>query len=301
VGGNRRTIAIVDAYDDSTAEQDLANYRWRYHLPPCTTANGCFKKVNQNGFQGHYPSPDLGWGIEISLDLDMASATCPTCRIMLVEARSATLEALGESVDAAVAKGASAVSNSYGGNETQGYSSHYDHKGVMIVASTGDGGYRAGPEQPATYATVVAVGGTTLTLAGGHFSETAWSDAGSGCSKLVAKPAWQHELGCSKRVEGDISAVADPGTGVAIYYSFTGWIVVGGTSAASPIVASMYVLAGNSASQNAAENLWRTKGAHLHDIVSGSNGTCVHTLICTAEPGYDGPTGWGTPKGLGAL
>src|SRR5947208_3521319 len=114
--GAGRTVAIVDAYDDPRAEADLAAYRSTYGLPACTTANGCFRKVDQNGGT-RLPAVDAGWAGEISLDLDMVSATCPNCRILLVEAASASFTDLGTGVNTAVALGAKYVSNSYGGAE----------------------------------------------------------------------------------------------------------------------------------------------------------------------------------------
>ncbi|HTA39747.1 MAG TPA: S8 family serine peptidase [Candidatus Acidoferrales bacterium] len=305
-GGAGRTIGIVDALDDPLAESDLAAYRAHFHLSPCTTANGCFRKLNQNGVAGKYPASSVHWTYEISLDLDMASAVCPGCRILLVEANTPTFHNLEMAVDTAVAKGASVVSNSYGAPEFASYDKHYDHKGVVIVASSGDASFAPGAEEPAGFATVVAVGGTTLTRAPGGrgWSELVWPGAGSGCSTLVKKPSWQHDTGCAGRSESDVSAVADPSTGVRIYDSLgtcCKWLVVGGTSVASPIVASIFALSGNASTQNAAQSLWNGQGHDLFDVIDGNNGTCLPAYLCTAVPGYDGPTGWGTPNGLGAF
>lgn len=304
-GGANRTIGIVDALDDPLAESDLAKYRAHFHLPPCTTANGCFRKLNQDGIAGKYPSSSVTWTYEISLDLDMASAVCPGCHILLVEANTPTIQNLATAVDMAVVKGAAAVSNSYGGPEFTSYNKHYDHKGVVIVASSGDSAFAVGVDEPAGLGTVVAVGGTSLVRsAGGRgWTETAWPGAGAGCSVLVEKPSWQHDTGCTTRMESDVSAVADPSTGVRVYDTLGGnkWIVVGGTSVASPIVASLFVLAGNTTAQNAAKNIWDGQGRDLFDIVDGNDGTCLPAYECNAVPGYDGPTGWGTPSGLGAF
>lgn len=215
-GSATQTIAIVDAQDDPTVEADLATYRSNYGLPACTTANGCFRKVNQRGGSS-YPSVDTGWAVEISLDVDMASAICPGCHILLVEADSASLGNLGSAVDEAAALGASTISNSYGGSERlaglTGAASHYNHPGLAITASTGDSGY--GVAFPATAPTVTAVGGTTLQWVGTTRTETAWSGAGSGCSTSFARPAGQANAGtgCSRHAV----AVADPATGVAVY------------------------------------------------------------------------------------
>ncbi|MYV92021.1 hypothetical protein GT350_17565, partial [Streptomyces sp. SID1034] len=149
-GGSGQTVAIVDAQDDPNAEQDLATYRSQYGLPACTTANGCFKKVDQNGGT-NYPTADSGWAGEISLDVDMVSAVCPQCHILLVEANSANMDDLGAAVNRAVTMGAKFVSNSYGGSEdasdTTADSQYFNHPGVAITVSSGDSGY--GVEYPA--------------------------------------------------------------------------------------------------------------------------------------------------------
>lgn len=305
-GGAGRTIGIVDALDDPLAESDLAMYRAHFHLPPCTTANGCFRKLNQEGIAGNYLSSSVQWTYEISLDLDMASAICPDCHILLVEGKTPTTHNLAVAVDTAVAKGASVVSNSYGAPEYTSYDRHYDHKGVVIVAASGDASFADGAVDPAAFSTVVAVGGTSLsrTSGGRGWTELVWPGAGAGCSTLVKKPSWQHDTGCAGRVESDVSAVADPSTGVRIYDSLgtcCKWLVIGGTSVASPIVASIFALKGHTSTQNAAQNLWNGQGHDLFDVTDGNDGTCLPTYLCTAVPGYDGPTGWGTPNGLGAF
>lgn len=305
-GGSGQTIAIVDAYDDPNAESDLAVYRSYFGLPACTTANSCFKKVNQNGGTS-YPSPDVGWAEEISLDLDMASAICPKCKILLVEASSASFLNLGTAVNRAVTMGANTISNSYGGSESSIetiYASYYNHPGVVITASSGDSGY--GVEVPAAYNTVVAVGGTSLSRSSNArgWSETAWSGAGSGCSRYISKPSWQKDTGCSRRTVADVSAVADPNTGVSVYDTYGdvgGWLKFGGTSVSSPIIASVYALAGNASSINAPSSLYSASSSNFYDVISGSNGSCGGSYLCTAKSGYDGPTGRGTPHGTGAF
>ena len=309
--GTGLTVAVVDAFDLPTAEADLAAYRSQYGLPPCTTANGCFRKVNQNGVQGSYPVADGGWGGEIALDIDMVSATCPLCKILLVEATDNSLDNLGTGVNLAVSLGAVAVSNSYAGPEG-GWSSSYDsryfnHPGVAITASTGDCGYNcssgAGLGYPASSAKVIAVGGTSLVRdsSARGWSESAWSDAGSGCSLYIAKPAWQVDSGCSRRTISDVSAVADPNTGVAVYVK-SAWAVYGGTSASSPIIAAVYALAGGPASGSYPGAYPYADTMDLNDVTSGTNGTtCTAAYICGSGAGYDGPTGLGTPKGIQAF
>lgn len=305
-----RTVAIVDAYDDKTAEADLAHYRSYYHLPACTTANGCFTKVNQNGAASPLPKNDVGWATEITLDLDAVSAACPSCKILLVEANSAGNADLYKAVDTAAAKGVSAISNSYGGSESSTQVAddvHFNHPGVAITVSSGDAGY--GVEYPAASQFVTAVGGTTLTRSGSSWTESAWSGAGSGCSAYDPKPSWQHDGGCARRTVADVSAVADPASGLAIYDTncnflqsllgscFTGWGTVGGTSLSSPIVGAVYALAGTGLSSSYPY----AHTASLFDVRTGSNGSCGGSYLCTAGNGYDGPTGLGSPRGVGAF
>ncbi len=228
-GGTGATVAIVDAYNDPNAEADLATYRSYYGLPACTTANGCFKKVSQTGSTTSLPSSDAGWSEEISLDLDMVSAIAPNAHILLVEATSPTMANLGKSVNEAVALGAKYVSNSYGGSEsssdTSYDSSYFNHPGVAITVSAGDSGY--GAEYPAASKYVTAVGGTALKTSSTTrgWTETVWKTSstegtGSGCSAYDAKPSWQTDTGCTKRMIADVSAVADPATGVSVYDSY---------------------------------------------------------------------------------
>jgi subtilase family serine protease len=317
--GGGQTVAIVDAYDDKTAEADLGTYRAQYGLAPCTTANGCFKKVNQNGVQGSYPSNNQSWSLEISLDLDMVSAICPNCHILLVEATSNSNTNLYTAVNTAARLGATEISNSYGGAESSsdpGSNVYFNHPGIAITASSGDSGY--GVQFPAASPYVTAVGGTSLSKASNTrgWSETAWSGAGSGCSKYEAQQSWQTPFvpGCSGRVVADVSAVADPNTGVNVYDSncsslnsllgncFKGWGVVGGTSVSSPVIASVYALAGNASSVTYGSYPY-SHIASLNDVTSGSNTTsgCSPTYLCTAGSGYDGPTGLGTPNGTSAF
>jgi hypothetical protein len=311
-GGSGQTVAIVDAYDDPNAEQDLGTYRSQYGLPSCTTANGCFKKVNETGGSS-LPQADSGWAGEISLDLDMVSAVCPSCHILLVEATQPSMEDLGTAVNTAVSLGAKYVSNSYGGSEsssdTSYDSSYFNHPGVAITVSAGDSGY--GAEYPAASKYVTSVGGTSLRTAGNTrgWTESVWGTSsggdgtGSGCSSYDAKPSWQTDTGCSKRTIADVSAVADPATGLAVYdsYQASGWQVYGGTSASSPIIAGVYALAGAPGSGDQPASYPYSHTGNLNDVTSGANGSCSSSYLCTAKAGYDGPTGLGTPNGTAAF
>ncbi|GAA1261045.1 hypothetical protein GCM10009665_58610 [Kitasatospora nipponensis] len=311
-GGAGQTVAIVDAQDDPNAESDLAAYRSQYGLPACTTANGCFKKVSQTGTSS-YPSPDSGWAGEISLDLDMVSAVAPNAHILLVEATSANMSDLGTAVNEAVTLGAKYVSNSYGGSEdstdTTSDTQYFNHPGVAITVSAGDSAY--GAEYPAASKYVTSVGGTALTRnsSARGWGETVWSTSstegtGSGCSAYDAKPTWQTDTGCSKRAISDVSAVADPATGVAVYDTYQNspaWNVYGGTSASSPIIASVYADAGTPAAGTSPAQYPYQHTTSLFDVTSGNNGSCSPSYLCTAGPGYDGPTGLGTPNGTAAF
>ncbi|HET6504747.1 MAG TPA: kelch repeat-containing protein, partial [Amycolatopsis sp.] len=316
-GGAGATIAIVDAYDDPNAEGDLALYRQQYNLSPCTTANGCFRKVDETGGTA-YPVPDPHWSEEISLDLDMVSAAAPDAHILLVEAGSAMQTDLGAAVDEAVALGAKYVSNSYGSNyystpgsgedpaehtELDGY---YNHPGVVITASSGDLTY--GVAYPASSPYVTAVGGTTLTKdsSARGWSESVWIGSGSGCSVYEPKPAFQTNAGCADRTVADVSAVADPNTGVAVYDSYQsggGWWVYGGTSASAPIIASVYADAGTPKAGTYPNSYpYYADPADFNDVTTGTNtdsvNPCDPAYLCNGEPGYDGPTGVGTPNGV---
>ncbi|UXY20054.1 putative Ig domain-containing protein [Streptomyces cynarae] len=311
-GGSGLTVAVVDAYNDPNAESDLATYRSTYGLSACTKANGCFKQVSQTGSTTSLPTNDSGWAGEEALDVDMVSAVCPNCSIILVEANSANDTDLGIAENEAVSLGAKFVSNSWGGSESSSQTSedtsYFKHPGVAITVSAGDSAY--GAEYPATSQYVTAVGGTALTTASNSrgWSESVWHTSstegtGSGCSAYDPKPSWQTDTGCSKRMEADVSAVADPATGVAVYdtYGGSGWAVYGGTSASAPIIAGVYALAGTPGSSDYPAKYPYSHTSNLYDVTSGSNGSCSTSYFCTAGTGYDGPTGWGTPNGTTAF
>lgn len=322
--GIGRTVAVVDPYDAPTVEADLAVYRARYGQAPCSSALGCFRKVNQDG-GASLPPINAAWAQETSLDVQMVSAACPNCNILLVEATSNSLTDLGSAVNTAVSLGASAVSMSFGGPEFKEialYDAHFfNHQGIPLVASSGDNGYTndtAPPtvNYPASSPNVVAAGGTTLTPDSTRvrgWTEHAWGTAasgaagpGSGCSAYEPKPVWQHDAGCPNRTVADVASVADPSTGVAVYDStpssgMSGWMVFGGTSAAAPVIAAAYALAGPVPAGISPAQLPYSSPWALNDVANGTNGTCAPTYLCTAGYGYDGPTGLGTTRGLTAF
>jgi subtilase family serine protease len=320
--GSGQTVAIIESGDYPTAQADLNTYRSEFSLPAC--GSGCFTKVSQTGSTTKLPKENASWAEESALDMDMVSAICPNCHILMVEANSSTLANLADAVNEAVTLGATEISNSYGGSESQASNSAYSHSGIVITASSGDSGYAGGVEQPCSFSTVVCTGGSSLVTASNSrgYMETVWNDlsidngaASSGCSAYVAKPSWQTDKGCTMRSESDVSFDADPQNGVAVYDStpyegYVGWLEFGGTSVAAPSIASVYALAGNASSlgPNAAQTIWNDAGTGLWSVTSGNNlasgETCpsAYPYICTAGTNddgvYSGPAGWGTPNGL---
>jgi subtilase family serine protease len=302
-GSSATTIAIVDAFGYPNAESDLATYRSTFGLSACTTANGCFRKVNQTGGTT-FPAANTGWEQETALDLDMASAMCPSCKILLVEATSASFANLAAAVNTAARLGAHVISNSYGGGEsgTASVEASYNHPGVAVTVSSGDAGF--GVQFPASSPHVIAVGGTSLRTSTSTrgWTETVWSGAGSGCSATFAKPTWQHDTGCARRTVADVSAVADPNTGVAVFgpssATASAFLVFGGTSVAAPLIGGIYGVNGGTVTSGSDPYAHTTA---LFDVTSGSNGRCSPAYLCTGEVGYDGPTGLGTPNGTAAL
>jgi hypothetical protein len=303
------TIAIVDAFNYPNAESDLATYRSQFGLPPCTKANGCLKIVNQNGatspLPGNAPAND-DWTVEAALDLDLASAACPTCKLVLIEAQDDQGNGLFVSQKAAAAmSGVVVISDSWGGpsdgTDATLDSQFFTHSNVNIFVASGDNGVNTQPDYPSTSARVVAVGGTSLkksTTATRGWTEGAWTGAGSSCSSVTAKPAFQSVVpsaACTKRTASDVSAVADPNTGLAVFNAANGgWIVVGGTSASSPFVAGVYARYGITATNDA--SFAYAHAGQFFDITTGKNGSCGGAL-CNAGAGWDGPTGLGTPNG----
>ncbi len=327
-GGSGQTVAIVDAYNDPNAESDLAAYRSHYGLSECTKENKCFKKVNQKGEEGSYPTSNAGWSVEISLDLDMVSAACPECHILLMEANNAeNIGELAAATNEAAKLGATEISNSYGEPEeyeSEGkgfakYDSDYTHPGISVTVSAGDEGYdnwEAGaksPSFPATVPDVISVGGTTLlpTEEGSRgWAETVWGtegfySSGGGCSKTQSKPSWQDfYTACEHRMDNDVAAVADPSTPVSIYdtYGYSEkWHDVGGTSVASPFIAGVEGLSTSYSRSLEGADAFYLDASHMFDITKGTNFAkeegCTPTSLCNAEKGYDGPSGNGTPDG----
>ena len=297
--GAGTTIAIVDAYNDPNAESDLGVFSSQFGLPACTTANGCFSKVDQTGGTT-YPRTDSGWALEISLDIQWAHAIAPGAKILLVEAKSNSFTNLLAAEDYASAH-AKYVSNSWGGSEFSGesvYDSHFTANGVSFFVSSGDAGTPA--SYPSASPNVISVGGTTLSFDGsGAFSnETGWSGSGGGCSAYEAAPPaqsgfsqYQHVNCGTKRATPDVSLDADPASGVSVYDSVnyqgqSGWWTVGGTSASSPMWAARSADAGTVVDAGYVYG----NSITYRDITAGNNGeSCL--------VGYDLVTGRGSWTG----
>jgi subtilase family serine protease len=308
-------VAIVNWYDNPNVASDLAFYRSYFGLP---AAN--FFKYNQYGQQYNYPQGDKSRGFEADLDVEMVSASCPNCTIYLVEANSNSVADAETAEAEAVTLGAHIVSNSWNcfGGACNDMQSYFDTAGVTYLAAAGDSSYGTTP--PMDFGTVVSVGGTHLVKGGGKrgWTESVWGGTGipspapgtgGGCSDQP-KPSWQHDAGCAFRTANDVSAVADGDTGVSQYdtYGYSGWDIAGGTSVATPLVAGIFGLAGNATSQDGGKTFWEKiheRPSDLNPILRGSNGHCSPTYLCTdgthEYKNYGGPTGWGTPNGIGAF
>lgn len=336
--GKGKAVAIVDAYGYHHAAGDLAIYRKKMGLKPCTTGTKCLRIVNQDGHSSPLPQEppgsQQGWLGEQSLDLDMVSAMCPNCKIVLVQTKDNYTNNLYAGVKTAGTLGPKYIGVSWGGGPEGSDNPTFHQPGIVISAAAGDNGgggrYGGGPIQPCTYTYVVCVGGTHLVrdshnTRGWH--ETVWNDwtlnqcggpcgaTGSACSKKIAKPTWQNDQGCHMRSAADTSATASLRAPVIVYNSEIGctppqcfWDF-GGTSASTQIIAGIYAVAGNAAAQHGGEYFWQHHRGHVYDVLTGNNldqnlgVTCASTVkyICTARLGFDGPTGWGTPHGIGAF
>ncbi len=300
-GGIGQSVAIVEAYHNPLLGADLAVYRLAFGLPPCTVLNGCLTFAAALGTPLNVSA---SWEAESDLDAEMVSAICPNCKIIVSEAPTDQIGDLAAAAGAAVAAGATVVSNSYSSAETASslaYDHYYDAPGVPMTAGSGDYGYASGASYPASSKHVTAVGGTTLAASGGTFaSESVWTDTGSGCSTIVGKPWWQVDGGCKMRTTNDVAVVGDPATGVAVFLTgFGGWNVLGGTSVGAPIVAAMYALAGNGKTIETPARLYRHRTAFRQ--LEGSNGSCSPRYLCTGLDRYTGPAGLGAPVGLDAF
>lgn len=311
--GSGTNVAVIEEGDLADASSDLAAYRAEYGLG---TAN--LTKYNESGQQSNYPPSceDYGWCLETDLDLDMVSAACPKCNILLLEANGGISDL--ESAEAqAVTLGATILSNSWGCYGSYdcadpNFSNYFDTPGIAYLAATGDVGSGT-VAAPSALGSVIAVGGTQLALSGSKYSETIWSDAGAGCADPsevggsgIPKPSWQKDPDCSYRTVGDVSSEAGCSPGLAVYIGlYGGWTGVCGTSAASPFVAGVVALAGNATQLDAAKAFWtldKKKHKRLFHHPAGDYGGCGNYLCGDGryKKYYSGPGGWGTPNGIKA-
>lgn len=282
-------VAVVDAYDNPNVAADLAAYRSNYGLGTAT-----FYKYNQRGQQSNYPQGSTDWGVEIDLDVEMVSATCPLCTIYLIEADSAESSDLDAAEVEAVKLGAHIVSNSWGCYGSSGCNSDraFKHRGVIYLAASGDSGFGM-VGVPAAFQTVASIGGTILSKSGSQYSETAWTSSEGGCVVGFKKPKWQHDKSCAYRIANDAAAVA---VDVATYdsYGVRGWGEVSGTAVSAPLVAGIFGLAGNAATQDGGRTFWRPRHHKFLYKITG----------CSTGYGYGQYTtctGWGSPDGIGAF
>ncbi len=371
-----QTVAIIDAFNDPKINTDLQVFDRHYGLKKCSLSNGCLRVVNQHGGSALPVNDISGWSGEETLDVETVHSVCQNCKIVLVEANTASIRDFDIAIDTAVRLKATEISNSYGapeGTPTAAEKAAYNHPGVVITASSGDDGYydydtssADQPNAPAAFNTVVAVGGTSLYLGqtAVRQSESVWNDngvkeayedalgplgaGGGGCSTVIPAPAWQTGLSVwpstecgTHRLVADIAADADYLTGLDIYDTYVcgsacpgpGWLTVGGTSLSSPIIAAMFGLAGGAhgVAYPALTLYGHLGSSSLYDVTTGGNGFCdgegaaecgdpntsgsildcdypatgttpsPGVRACDALPGYDGPTGVGTPNGLGAF
>ncbi|WP_049558191.1 S8 family serine peptidase [Nonomuraea sp. SBT364] len=306
--GGGRTVAVVVPFDIASAEQDLAVYRKTNGLPACDEVFPCFRKVNQRG--GDTPPPgNSGYAVHAAAGLDLASAACPNCKLLLVQADDATFANLALAVDQAVAQGADAVVPMWGVPEFEEQAAHaayFKHRGVAITSASGSGFNTDGRSLvPAAYPTVIAVGGTELwrdpaTERG--WSESVWRETGSGCSLYETRPSWQRSGACGdQRTVADVASVSSSHTPVQIYTSaLGGWAAASGTPLSAAFVAGVYGLAGTDSTTSAGRRLYRGS-RYLFDVTTGANGACAGSNVCAGSPGYDGPSGMGTPNGTGAF
>jgi hypothetical protein len=343
--GTKKTVAVVAPYDDPDAASDLAAYRTQFGLPACAqtlsqSAPQCLTEISESGAliapgSGTAPAANTSWALQTSAQLDAISAACPECQFLLVEVNSPTISDIGAGVNFAADLGAKVITIGDAQPETSADptsdSAYFDHPGVAITAAAGNGGYSGtGVDYPAASQYVTAVGGTTLTpagtgacttaLAGARgWCESAWDDAQgvttSGCSLYDPEPAWQvsglpaADTGCAGlRTVADVSADADPATGIAVYDSYGegGWqggTGIGGTSVAAALVAAVYAIAGTPAAGSYPASYPYANTGGLNDITTGSTSTstCTPSYLCTAGTGYDAPTGLGTPDGVSAF
>ena len=344
--GGWGAIALVDAYDNPNAAADLTYFSSHWGLPAANFtkvyANSSYGTLGGlSASCSGVPAGDTGWGLEEDLDIEYAHAMAPSAKIILVEACSNSYNDLlfAEEVAGKVvaAAGGGDISNSWIGGESPsqlgvaGFDNHFYRnywQHITYFASSGDYGFGVG--YPSTNPWVVSAGGTTINRdsAGNYLSESCWAGSGGGNSTVEtwANPPnsiyngmgtwadYQYKLfggypyGTAPRSTPDISADADPASGAWVYdsYGYSGWVVVGGTSLASPLLAGIVNTSNNRLGQAPSNGGYYHTGeldllygqlysktayaANFYDVKTGSNGV-------SAVAGYDQCTGIGSPRG----
>jgi hypothetical protein len=337
--GAATTIAVIDAGVDPRLGPDLAAYRKQYGLPRCNVRNHCLRLLNYLGGQqpvpptgpaGRYVSEEVA--VETSLDMEAASAGCPSCHFVevsvpwqdAIDNNDVSTGDFVRAVRTAVRAGAKVISISYGysadvRNTAGAELAAFSRKGIAIVASTGDDGFNGGAHQnwPSDLPAVIAVGGTTLPRQG---PETAWYASGSGCETrfpaAVGQPQRITALCDGHRAASDVASDADPATGLAVYDTYApyshhpyDWLVVGGTSASAPFIGGLFGRAGKLAGVDGPSTLYAAPRSDFTDIRRGqtfglyqcSQFHGVSPRLCRASRYWDGPTGLGSPRGLAAF
>lgn len=285
--GAGQIVAVIDAYDNPNAASDMATYRSKFNLPA-----GTLVKYNQQGEQGNYPQASTSWGVEIDLNVEMVSASCPRCTIYLVEANSNSVTDLETAVAEAVSLGAHIVSTSWTARSLK--KSYFDSRGVTYLGASG----ASVPAYPADFDSVVAVGGTNLmrdAKVQRGWIESASTASDGGCVTSQVKPAWQHDTYCTHRLANDVSAVAASAVAEYDSYGYGGWFQIGGTSVSTPLVAGVFGLAANAQNQDGGRTFWLKAHQKYLFKVSGGSG-------CAYSKGrYNTCSGWGSPDGIGAF
>jgi subtilase family serine protease len=303
--GSGQTIAIIDAFNAPTVKHDLRVFDRQFGLSDYVNSKKHIMALRVAIPDG-LPRDDSGWAVETSLDVQWAHAIAPKARIMLVEARSDSLNDLLSALDwARHVAGVSVISMSWGSQEFP-YETSLDQYlttppghlggegapgGIAFFTAAGDAG--AGTSWPAASPNAVAVGGTTLNVSasGNYLSESAWNGSGGGASFIEHTAA------------PDVAYDADPATGFSIYDSTpdsgkSGWQTVGGTSAGAPQWAALMAITDEDRAihrepsfdeQGALNAIYSMPAGDFHDITTGSNGGFVATI------GKDLVTGLGTP------
>ncbi len=298
--GAGQKIALVTAYGNPNIQSDLNTFCSQFGLNSTTVQ-----------ILGNNAGGNTSWGLETALDVEWAHAVAPGATIILSVAASSGFNDLLNAIDAAVNAGANVISMSWGSSEFSSmsyYDFHFNHPNVSFTAASGDNG--AGVEWPAVSPYVIGVGGTSLYLDSNNnrTSETAWSGSGGGTSVYYSEPSFQSGWQSSnQRGVPDVCLVADPNTGVRVYdVGYGGWVVVGGTSAASPQWAGLIALANQTRAANGSAPLttpnnllysiakgstttpYAVNGTYFYDVSQGSNGAY------SAGPPYDFVTGLGS-------